>query len=118
FCLQFVLEEMAMKWGSLLFLGVWLLAGHVAALELRGNWQQGGVIVGKLPEGSQVEYRGKKLQLSEEREFVIGLGRDAPAKAQLTVIDAQGTRVDHEFAVKQRQYNIQKVTGVPQQTVE
>jgi murein DD-endopeptidase MepM/ murein hydrolase activator NlpD len=107
-----------MKWGSLLFLGVWLLAGQVAALELRGNWQQGGIIVGKLPEGSQVEYRGKKLQLSEEREFVIGLGRDAPAKAQLTVIDAQGTRVDHEFAVKQRQYNIQKVTGVPQQTVE
>lgn len=102
-------------------LGVYLLflvASPVAALELRGNWQQGGVIIGKLDEGQQIEYRGKKLQLSPQNEFVIGLGRDAVKEATLTVLDQQGKRIDYKYQVKQRQYNIQRVTGVPQQTVE
>lgn len=87
-------------------------------LELRGNWQQGGVIIGKVPAASQIEYRGKKLHLSSEGEFVFGLGRDAAGHASLTVIDSNGQRTEHKFAVKQRDYNIQRVTGVPQQTVE
>jgi len=89
-----------------------------AALELKGEWQQGGVIIGKVPQGTQVEYRGKKLQLSPAGEFVIGLGRDAAEQANLVTIEGDGTRKEHHFAVKKRTYNIQKVTGVPQQTVE
>jgi murein DD-endopeptidase MepM/ murein hydrolase activator NlpD len=107
-----------MKHVSLLFLLLSLMSWQAAALELRGNWQQGGVIIGKVPEGSQIEYRGKKLQISSLGEFVIGLGRDAADHASLIIVDAQGSRVEHKFAVKQRSYNIQKVSGVPQQTVE
>lgn len=90
----------------------------VQALELlRADWQQGGVIIGQVPEGTQVEYAGKRLQLSEDRQFVIGLGRDAPAEARIITVDARGQRQQHLFKVQQRQYNIQKVTGVPQKTV-
>ncbi|MEN0037052.1 MAG: M23 family metallopeptidase [Cellvibrio sp.] len=88
------------------------------ALELKGEWQQGAVILGKVPQGTQVEYRGKKLQISPAGEFVIGLGRDAAQKASFITIDSNGQRKEHQFAVKKRSYNIQKVTGVPQQTVE
>jgi murein DD-endopeptidase MepM/ murein hydrolase activator NlpD len=90
----------------------------VNALELKGEWQQGGVILGKVPQGTQVEYRGKKLHISPAGEFVIGLGRDAASKANFTTIDSDGSRKEHHFTVKKRSYNIQKVTGVPQQTVE
>jgi murein DD-endopeptidase MepM/ murein hydrolase activator NlpD len=107
-----------MKRRFFVFLLFSLVSIHAFGLELRGSWQQGGVIVGKVPDASQIEYRGKKLQLSSLREFVIGLGRDAPDHATLVVIDAQGGRTEHKFAVKQRSYNIQRVTGVPQQTVE
>lgn len=107
-----------MKRISFLFLLLSLLSWQAVGLELRGNWQQGGVIIGKVPEGSKVEYRGKKLQLSPQGEFVIGLGRDAENQASLMVMDAQGNQVEHQFSVKQRRYNIQKVNGVPQQTVE
>lgn len=107
-----------MKRRFFVFLLFSLVSIHAFGLELRGSWQQGGVIVGKVPDGSQIEYRGKKLQLSSLREFVIGLGRDAPDHATLVVIDAQGGRTEHKFAVKQRSYKIQRVTGVPQQTVE
>lgn len=89
-----------------------------AALELKGEWQQGGVIIGKVPVGTQVEYRDKKLQISPAGEFVIGLGRDAEKQASLVTIDSDGVRKEHQFDVKGRTYNIQKVTGVPQQTVE
>lgn len=95
-----------------------LVASPAIALELRGNWQQGGLIIGKLEAGQQVEYRGKKLQLSPANEFVIGLGRDAAKEAILTVSDQQGRRTEHKYPVKQRQYAIQRITGVPQQTVE
>lgn len=88
------------------------------ALELHGEWQQGGVIIGKVPVGTQVEYHGKKLHISPAGEFVIGLGRDAASQASLVTIAGDGVRQEHHFTVKKRTYNIQKVTGVPQQTVE
>ncbi|WP_062060707.1 M23 family metallopeptidase [Cellvibrio sp. OA-2007] len=98
---------------------VFLFASMAAsALELKGDWQQGGVIVGKVPQGTLVEYRGKKLQISPAGEFVIGLGRDAARHAKIITISSDGLRQEHEFAVKQRTYNIQKVTGVPQRTVD
>lgn len=100
---------------ALLF-GLWILPVH--ALELRGEWQQGGLIVGKVPAGVQVEYAGKKLQVSPAGEFVFGFGRDAKPQATLVLIRADGTREEKQFPIKQRKYNIQKVTGVPQQTVE
>lgn len=95
-----------------------LLSMSSIALELRGEWQQGGVIIGKVPQGTQVEYRGKQLQLSPAGEFVIGLGRDAAAQASIVTIGSDSQRHEHKFIVKKRTYNIQKVTGVPQQTVE
>jgi len=88
------------------------------ALELRGEWQQGGVIIGKVSLGTQVEYRDKRLQISPAGEFVIGLGRDAGKQAIFFTIDSAGVRKEHRFDVKGRTYNIQKVTGVPQRTVD
>lgn len=105
-----------MKIYWLISLILWIVP--VQALELRGEWQQGGLIIGKVPEGAMVEYAGRKLQLSPEGEFVFGLGRDAKPVATLVVITPDGARTEHQFAVKQRKYNIQKVTGVPQRTVE
>lgn len=90
----------------------------VQALELRGQWQQGGIIIGKVSAGAQVEYAGKKLHISPVGEFVIGLGRDAKPSVSLRVIQADGSVQEQQFAVKQRKYNIQKVTGVPLRTVE
>lgn len=88
-----------------------------SGLELRGKWQQGGVIIGTVQPGTQVEYRGKQLRISPAGQFVIGLGRDAEKVAILITIDSRGVSREHRFDVKARTYNIQKVSGVPQQTV-
>ncbi|MDF3013036.1 MAG: peptidase [Cellvibrio sp.] len=113
------LRELMVRLLQITLLFLLMLPGTVTtALELNGEWQQGGVIIGKVPQGTQVEHRGKKLQISPAGEFVIGLGRDAAAQASLVTIAHDGARKEHRFAVKQRTYKIQKVTGVPQQTVE
>lgn len=87
------------------------------ALEIVGEWQQGAVLVGQVPKGTTVEYNQRKLQLTRDGKFVIGLGRDAPAVAKITTI-SEGKSEIHEFSVKARTYNIQRVEGVPQATVE
>ena len=87
------------------------------ALEITGEWQQGAVLIGQVPKGVTVEYSQRKLQLAQDGKFVIGLGRDAPATAVITTI-SQGKREAHQFTVKAREYNIQRVEGVPQATVD
>jgi len=89
----------------------------VFALEITGEWQQGAVIIGQVPAGVSVEYKQRKLQLTEDGKFVIGLGRDAPAIAEI-ITTTQGKTETHQFEVKARIYNIQRVEGVPQATVE
>lgn len=92
-------------------------ASVVYALEISGNWQQGAVIIGKASPDTQVEYKQRKLQLTRDGKFVIGLGRDAPEVAIITTIQ-KGKTQEHKFSVKQRTYEIQRVEGVPQATVE
>ncbi|MES2823186.1 MAG: M23 family metallopeptidase [Pseudomonadota bacterium] len=94
----------------------------VAALEISDDWQQGAVIVGQLSAAERgtverVEFEGRKLQIAANGQFVIGLGRDAAAAATLIII-SKGKREQRHFVVKAREYKVQRVDGVPQQTVE
>ena len=89
----------------------------VFALEITGKWQQGAVIIGQVPAGVSVEYKQRKLQLTKDGKFVIGVGRDAPSSAEIMTIN-QGKSDTHRFDVKARIYTIQRVEGVPQATVE
>ncbi len=103
---------------SLLALFLIMVSAGLSALELQGKWQQGGVIIGRLGVGEQVEYQGKKLRANAQGQFVFGLGRDAASQVKLVLIKADGSREVKTYSVKKRQYDIQRVTGVPQKTVE
>lgn len=98
-------------------IGLLLISHFAVALDMQGEWQQGAVLLGKVEPGVGVEFLGRSLRIAQNGQFVIGLGRDFPAEAIVTTITADGMRRAHKFAVKQRQYAIQKVTGVPQRTV-
>ncbi|HWV16322.1 MAG TPA: M23 family metallopeptidase [Cellvibrio sp.] len=99
------------------FVGLYAIAACAVAVEFSGEWQQGAVMVGRVDSGEQVEFQGRKLKISSDGQFVLGLGRDAESPARLTIIQG-GKRESLSFAVKKREYNIQRVEGVPQQTVE
>lgn len=90
---------------------------YCTALEITGEWQQGAVIIGKVESGTQVTYNNRKLNLTDDGQFVLGVGRDAPAQVNITTV-FKGKTEQHPFAVKARTYDVQKVEGVPQATVE
>ncbi len=96
---------------------VTLLAPLVQAqcLEFNGALEQGGFIWGKVAPGSAVRLDGQQLDVLEDGTTFAGFGRDAPSTAELVV---SGPRpCSQTLQVASRKYNIQRVEGVPQETV-
>jgi murein DD-endopeptidase MepM/ murein hydrolase activator NlpD len=102
----------------LLWLLVLLLPFSVGvnALEFRGSWKQGGLILGRVETGTRLIFEGRNVPVSPEGHFILALGRDSPAQVTLEVI--RGAEVEtRTFDVARRNYDIQRIEGVPQETV-
>lgn len=81
-----------------------------------GAFIQGGLVLGELGEGQTVSYKGTLLPLNDQRQFLLGFGRNQPSSAEIVVHHSSGDKkVILEIAP--RNYAIQKIEGVPQQTV-
>lgn len=101
---------------SLILLLIAFAVEPVFALEIRGEWRQGQLLIGQVAPGTEVEFQERKVRVDPDGTFVIGLGRDAPEMVQL-LLTQDGVQTRHKFAVQQREYNIQRIEGVPQRTV-
>lgn len=91
---------------------------HAAAPEFSGSWQQGALMIGRAAPGARIRFNDRSLIADEQGRFVLGLAYDAPAAALLEVVDAAGVPTRHEYGVEQRQYEIQKIDGLPKAMVE
>jgi len=85
--------------------------------QLDGDFVQGGLVFGKVTPGFEININKHAVRVSAEGEFVLGFGRDYPEKAVLTVINAQGIAHNYPLKIKQRNYNIQRIDGLPNQQV-
>ena len=102
-------------------LGSLLVSGMVvaeSAIEWRGSWQQGALLLGRVKPGQVVTYGGESLETTSKGYFLLGLDREAGPVSRVTVRNADGTEVNEEQRVAARSYAIQRVNGVPQKTVE
>lgn len=86
-------------------------------LQVRGNFEQGGIIFGKVRPGEEVWVGDRQLRLTAGGEFVFGLDRDAQADLTVTVIGGDGESQRVHYKVGQRQYKIQRIEGVAQKHV-
>lgn len=100
------------------FLVAMLLSFSSYAVEIYSPWIQGGVIIGKTTPGNQIRFLDRNVRVNSEGQFVVGLGRDAPATVSLIEIAPSGASLSHEFQVQQRQYKEQRIEGVPKRTVQ
>ena len=101
-------------------LGSLLVSGMVvaeSAIEWRGSWQQGALLLGRVKPGQVVTYGGESLETTSQGYFLLGLDREAGPVSRVTVRNADGTEVNEEQRVAARSYAIQRVNGVPQKTV-
>ncbi len=87
-----------------------------AALEFQGTWQQGAMLVGHTKPGNTVVFQDRSVSLTPQGYFVIGLSRDIKGPVVVDVHNGKDTQ-QYSYSVAQREYNVQRVDGVPQRTV-
>jgi murein DD-endopeptidase MepM/ murein hydrolase activator NlpD len=102
---------------ALILLFALAVAAPAAALELRGDAVQGGLVYGQAAPGSVVSLDGRPVRLDTQGRFVLGFGREAPAEVVLAVERPDGTQATRTLAVAQRTYDIQRIDGLPQSKV-
>lgn len=81
-------------------------------------WQQGAMLVGRVAPGSSLRFEGREISVDPEGRFVIGLAYDAPPAAALELRSPDGREARHEYSVEQRQYDVQKIGGLPKAMVD
>lgn len=89
------------------------VAAEGGTLELDGAVTQGALIIGRTDPGTTVSLDGEPVLVSRDGVFLLGFGRDAPAKARLEAIFADGSRTHRDLQVAQRKYHVQHVDGLP-----
>jgi murein DD-endopeptidase MepM/ murein hydrolase activator NlpD len=88
-----------------------------SSIDIKAPWIQGGLISGNVQPASKIKFLGKQVRVNDQGGFVVGLGRDVKPSVKLIETTANGKVITHTFAVEQRSYNEQKITGVPKKTV-
>ena len=107
-------------WGIPRLVAVWLTA-HVTSVAaspcvvLEGNPVQGGVLWGQTAPDAEIRFAGIQVPVLNDGHFLLGLGRDMPAANELVVTTHDACA--QEVKVAAREYRVQRIEGVPQQTV-
>lgn len=88
-----------------------------AAPLLNGDAVQGGLLWGKVEPGAVVLLDGEAISVHTDGTFVLGFGRDHGASAVLEYQMPDGTTEAQTIDVAARQFNIERVNGLPPKTV-
>lgn len=95
-----------------------LVAGAGAAdVRLDGPQVQGGLLVGHAPPGSRVTQDGKPVVVSAQGDFLIGFTRDEGPTSVVKIITPNGEHIERPIAVAKRDYQIQRIDGLPPRKV-
>ncbi len=84
----------------------------VLSIELTGNFIQGGLLYGQAQKGQTVFFKQRPVAMTPDYRFIIGLDRDFDDVLTLSLISAKGEE-QLEYAIKQRQYKMQRIEGIP-----
>ena len=91
------------------------IAGAEPCTVLEGNATQGGMLAGHTLPSATVTFADIAVPVLPDGAFLLGLGRDMPRTNTLRITTDE-TCVQ-EVAITIREYRLQEITGVPQQTV-
>lgn len=101
---------------AVLILSVPALAGDWL-LSLDGQHTQGTLLRGQVAQGVTVRLEDETVRTTEDGRFAIGFGRDAQLHPVLTLEKAGQTQAV-PLTLSPRDYDIQRIEGVPKRTVE
>jgi murein DD-endopeptidase MepM/ murein hydrolase activator NlpD len=93
------------------------LAAADPELQLRGEPVQGGIVIGRVEPGTRVSLDGRALPVAADGSFLAGFGRDADPEATLELRRRDGAQATRRLAVRQREYAVQRIDGLPERQV-
>ncbi len=101
-----------------LFIAVMTTAQAVEPeIKLRGAVTSGGLLIGETQPQTRVFLNDKELTVSADGVVVFGFGRDTYGPQQLRLEAINGEKSTLQLDVAAREYDIDRVDGVPQRTV-
>ncbi|AFU97244.1 M23 family metallopeptidase [Simiduia agarivorans] len=83
----------------------------------KAEYRQGSVVLGKVSEGTRVFLGDRELKVSPDGRYVFGIGRDEKNNQRLRLLAPDGSNRLQDVRVLAREYRIQRVNGVPSETV-
>ena len=86
-------------------------------LSLDGPLVQGGLVKGQVAPGTEVVFAGEPVRVSSDGQFLIGFHRDEPAKVSLELTYPDGKVHKKNLQIKKRDYDIQRIDGLPARKV-
>jgi len=92
-------------------------AAACEAPEFPPQIQQGELVEGCVPAGSRLWLGDREISVAPDGRVVLGIGRDQASPLQLRWRDGGGSDKALSVPVKSRDWKIERVDGLPQQTV-
>lgn len=92
-------------------------ASTIDHVEIPSALQQGELVIGHASRGTRVEFNGLQLHIGDDGVFVFGLDREAPAQISLIAQFIDGKSETITASVAKREYQIERVEGLPPKTV-
>jgi murein DD-endopeptidase MepM/ murein hydrolase activator NlpD len=103
--------------GGLLALPALSARADDVRFTVTGAMEQGSLALGQAPAGSRVALDGRPLRVTAGGRFVFGFAPDQAKASLITVRYPEGGGDSRSFTPTARQYEEQRVNGLPQNTV-
>ena len=96
-----------------------LINFHVYSQELNyfGDLTQGGLIRGKVGEGTKIFLDEKPIKVSRDGLFIFGFGRNHSKESILKIIYKDGVIEEKVLNIKKREWETQKINNLPSKMV-
>jgi len=100
----------------LIILILFLSSSSSLSLELKGSFEQGGLIIGKTLPKNEIFIDEKKIKVAKSGYFVFGISRDREHDIKVSVKE-NDSFYKIKKKVKARKFKIQKIDGLPKRKV-
>ncbi|PHQ70833.1 MAG: peptidase, partial [Sneathiella sp.] len=89
------------------------LSAAAELATLRGDFVQGGLVMGQTDPGAAVYFDGRAVRVSAAGRFVFGFGRDFKNSARLEIHLDDGREEVRDLTIAKRTYKVERLTGLP-----
>ena len=91
--------------------------GQEVRFRVTGSLEQGSLALGAAPPGSLVALDGRPLSVTADGRFAFGFGPDQTSPSLISVAYPDGGGDSRGFTPAPRRYEVERVEGLPQNTV-